>query len=82
MEIQSELEEITFNNKMECGYSRNPFSTLKLKASTSTDVIHHISVQGRHFPHRHGNLKTLKGKLLYSGEWRKGKQRDLSKDSG
>ena len=74
MAIQSEVEEITFNNSMECSYARNPFTALELKASTSKDVIHHISVKGRQFPHRHGNLKTLKGKLLYSGEWRKGKK--------
>lgn len=82
--VQYDLEEITFENKMECGYVRNPFSSRPLRASTSEDAIHHISVVDKHLvgvypisarqlPHGHGCLKTAAGKLVYSGKWHKGK---------
>ena len=82
--IQYDLEEVTFENQMECGYVRNPFSSRPLRASTNKDVVHHISVVDKHsagihgitarkLPHGHGCLKTTTGKLVYSGKWHKGK---------
>ena len=82
--VQYDLEEITFENKMDCGYVRNPFSSRPLRASTSEDVIHHISVADKHLvgvypitarqlPQGQGCLKTATGKLVYSGKWHKGK---------
>ena len=80
--FQYDLEEITFKKKMECNYIRNPFSDLHV-TSTSEDVVHHVFVRDKCFvsvgaaakrlPHGSGILKTLSGKVLYSGEWCKGK---------
>ncbi|KAK2558043.1 MORN repeat-containing protein 3 [Acropora cervicornis] len=81
--FQYDLEEITFKKKMECNYIRNPFSDLHV-TSTSEDVVHHVFVRDKCFvsvgaaakrlPHGSGILKTLSGKVLYSGEWCKGKR--------
>lgn len=81
--VQYDLEEIAFNTKMDCGYARNPFSSQLLKVSSSVDVIHHTSLKVRGnsavgagkrvLPNGRGSLKTVTGKLVYSGEWRKGK---------
>ena len=67
---------------MECNYIRNPFSDLHV-TSTSEDVVHHVFVRDKCFvsvgaaakrlPHGSGILKTSTGKVLYSGEWCKGK---------
>ena len=80
--FQYDLEEITFKNKMECKYIRNPFSNQHVN-STSEDVVHHVFVRDKYFasvgtaakrlPHGCGILKTSSGKVLYSGEWCKGK---------
>ena len=80
--FQYDLEEITFKKKMECNYIRNPFSDLHV-TSTSEDVVHHVfvhdksfvsvSATAKHLPHGSGILKTSSGKVLYSGEWCKGK---------
>ncbi|XP_074625472.1 uncharacterized protein LOC141883770 isoform X1 [Acropora palmata] len=81
--FQYDLEEITFKKKMECNYIRNPFSDLHV-TSTSEDVVHHVFVRDKCFvsvgaaakrlPHGSGILKTSTGKVLYSGEWCKGKR--------
>lgn len=83
--VQADLEEIAFKNRMECSYARNPFSSQRhFQVSTSEDVIQHVTTVRdknpfcvgtavRQLPHGHGNLKTVTGKLLYSGKWRKGK---------
>ncbi|XP_068757006.1 uncharacterized protein [Montipora capricornis] len=81
--VQYNLEDITFKKKMDCSYIRNPFSNFHVAAS-SEDVVHCRSVNDENFvndgkaygriPNGHGTLKTLDGKLLYSGGWRKGKR--------
>ena len=85
--VQADLEEIVFKSKMLCVHARNPFTREQLKASSSEDVIQHISEEKRPFrvravnrracsqrklPHGYGSLKTLTDKLIYSGYWRKG----------
>ena len=85
--VQADLEEIVFKSKMVCDHARNPFTSEELKASSSEDVIHHISMEKRPFsvreansracgqrklPHGYGSLKTVTGKLIYSGYWQKG----------
>ena len=80
--FQYDLGEITFKNKMKCNSIRNPFSDLHV-ASNSEDVVHHVFVRDKYFvsvgaavkrlPHGSGIVKTSSGKVLYSGEWCKGK---------
>ena len=87
--VQADLEEIVFKSEMVCDHARNPFTSEELKASSSEDVIHHISMEKRPFsvreakvnsracgqrklPHGYGSLKTVTGKLIYSGYWQKG----------
>lgn len=87
LDVQADLEEIVFKSKMLCDHARNPFTSEQLMASSSEDVIQHISeekgpfsVQAvnngacsqRKLPHGHGSLKTVTGKVIYSGEWQKG----------
>lgn len=86
--VQSAVEGIAFKSKMVCNYVRNPFTSQQLKASTTKDVVQHISEDKRplniravnsvarsqrELPHGYGSLKTVTGKLVYSGDWRKGK---------
>lgn len=86
--VQSALEEIAFKTKMVCNHARNPFTSQQLKASTTEDVIQHISEDKRplniravnsvacfqrKLPHGNGSLKTVRDKIIYSGDWRKGK---------
>ena len=85
--VQSEVEDISFKTKMVCSHARNPFTCQQLKASTTEDVVQHISedkrplstrtvnsaaCSQRELPHGLGTLKTVAGKLVYSGDWRKG----------
>lgn len=85
--VETELEDIVFKTKMLCNHARNPFTSQQLKASSSEDVIQHVSEDKRPFsvravnngacsqrqlPHGYGNLKTVTGKVVYSGDWRKG----------
>ena len=86
--VQADLEEIVFKNKMLCDHARNPFTSEQVEASSSEDVIQHISEEKgpfsvravnigacsqRKLPHGYGSLKTVTGKVIYSGDWRKGK---------
>ena len=86
--VQTDLEEIVFKSKMLCDHARNPFTSEELKASSSEDVIQHISKEKgpfsvravnsgacshRKLPHGFGSLKTATGKVIYSGDWQKGK---------
>ena len=85
--VQADIEEIVFKSKMSCGHARNPFTSEELEASSSEDVIQHISEEKglfsvrsvdsgacsqRKLPHGYGILKTVTGKVIYSGEWQKG----------
>jgi len=85
--VQADLEEIVFKSKTFCDHARNPFTSEQLKASSSEDVIQHISEEKgpfsvravnsgacsqRKLPHGYGSLKTVTGKVVYSGDWRKG----------
>lgn len=83
--VRSELEEITFKTGMECNYARNPFTCQHVMVSAaSEDVVQHIPQEKRPLssaaclserllPHGHGSLKTEAGKLIYCGDWKKGK---------
>ena len=88
-EVQSKLEAITLKTKMECSYTRDPFSSKHLKPSTSEDILQyipphrHVSILGgeggdscslREFPHGRGILKTATGEFIYSGDWCRGKK--------
>ena len=73
MAVQYELEEIAFENKLECSYARNPFTSIQYRASTNKDVLHRVSGKRAQLPHGRGSLRTVKGKLVYTGQWRKGK---------
>ena len=85
--VQADLEGIVFKSKMLCDHARNPFTSEQLKASSSEDVIQHTSEEKgpfsvravnsgvcsqRKLPHGYGSLKTVTGKVIYSGDWRKG----------
>lgn len=73
---QFELGDISFKTKMECNFVRNPFATPQhVKVSTSEDVLHcpFSSALSTELPHGYGSLKTVTGKLIYSGFWYKGK---------
>lgn len=84
--VLSKLEEIAFRTKMPCYYARNPFTSQEVKAITSDDVVHHVCQDKRPFskavsirasgqrelPHGYGSLKTVTGKLLYTGDWCRG----------
>lgn len=87
LSVQADLEEIVFKSKMSCDHARNPFTSEQLKASSSQDVVQHISEEKgpfsvrsvnngacsqRKLPHGYGSLKTVTDKVIYSGEWRKG----------
>ena len=86
LEVQSKLEAIAFNTSMECNYARNPFTNQHLMPSTSEDVIRQMPVDKRPFstgadggvsslrqlPHGRGNLETVRGETIYSGNWCEG----------
>ncbi|XP_078372534.1 uncharacterized protein LOC144656167 isoform X2 [Oculina patagonica] len=88
--VQCNLEDIMFKNKMKCSYARNPFTNKQVKASTSEDVVQHVSERQRSLsgtavtsysasslrklPHGRGSLKTAMGKIVYQGDWCKGKR--------
>ena len=67
---------------MECNYIRNPLSNQHV-TSSSENVVHHVFFRDKYFvsdsaatkrlPRGCGILKTSRGKVLYSGEWCKGK---------
>ena len=73
MAVQYELEEIAFENRLECSYARNPFTSIEYRASTNKDVLRRVSGKRTQLPHGQGSLRTVKGKLVYTGQWRKGK---------
>lgn len=87
--VRSDLEEIAFKTKMPCYYARNPYTNQEVKAITSDDVLHHVCQDERplssrtvkvgtsgqrELPHGFGTLKTVTGKLLYKGDWCRGKR--------
>lgn len=45
-----------FKNKMKCSYARNPFTNKQVKASTSEDVVQHVSERQRSLSGTAGRL--------------------------
>lgn len=85
--VGANLEEIALKTTMLCHYARNPFTSFQVKAMTSKDALKCVcqvngpvtsqavsEVRGqRKLPHGYGSLKTVTGRLLYRGDWFRGK---------
>ena len=85
--VGANLEEIALKTTMLCCYARNPFTSFQVKAITSKDALKCIcqvngpvtsqavsEVRGQQkLPHGYGSLKTVTGRLLYRGDWFRGK---------